>query len=169
MDVNPGSAMSFSGLTRLASKFLMEGTDSGCVHASRPSFLCPWARRSKLKRPLDLGASSTSILDPGLDLVTDGSVVVLFFSLPFAAACCLLCSRSIYDFIWSPHATISCILYSCSLLPSAGTGQQSPCLVQVSPGPGQVWLDRYREPFSPYIGWPCPVSFGPFLTTSSCC
>ena len=88
--------MSINGLIRPDSNFLS------------------WATRTKLKRPLDVGASSTSILDSGLDLAVDGSVVVFSFSLPLATACCLLCSRSNSDFIWSQFATLSYSLCSCS-------------------------------------------------------
>ena len=60
-------------------------------------------------------SSSNSILDSGLDLVTADSIVVLFFSLSLATACCLLSSRSISVFIWSHFTTLSCSLCSCSL------------------------------------------------------
>ena len=39
LDISPGSARSISGLIRLASRFLMEGTESGGDHASRSSFV----------------------------------------------------------------------------------------------------------------------------------
>ena len=54
---------------------------------SKPPFICSWARRSRLKRPLDRGASSFSTLESGLQLVVLGSVVVfIFLSLPLANA-----------------------------------------------------------------------------------
>ena len=81
----------------------------------RPSFICSWATRSKLKQPLDLGASSSSILDSGLDLAVNGSVAVFsFLSLPLATSGGLRCSRSFSDFIWSQLATLSCSFCSCS-------------------------------------------------------
>ena len=76
--------------------------------------MCFWAARSSLKRPLARVASSTSTRDAGLDLATAGSVVVLFFSFPLVTACCLLCSRSSSDFIWSQLASLSCSPCSCT-------------------------------------------------------
>ena len=67
LSVRPGSAISISGLIRHDSSFLKEWTGSDRVHVSRPSFICPSATWPRLKPPLDLGASSTSILEPGLD------------------------------------------------------------------------------------------------------
>ena len=115
LGVNFGSAMTINGLIRPDSRFLKEGTGSDGIHVPRPSFICSWAMRSKLKQPLDLGASSSSILDSGLDLAVNGSVAVFsFLSLPLVTSGGLRCSRSLSDFIWSQLATLSCSFCSCS-------------------------------------------------------
>ena len=51
LGVRHGSAISFSGLIRLDSRSLKEGTGSGGVHVSRHLFICSWAMRSRFKRP----------------------------------------------------------------------------------------------------------------------
>ena len=105
---------SIRGRTDCISRLCTEGNGSGGIHTSRPSIMCSWAARSRLKRPLGLGASSTSTCDSGLDAVAAGSLDCILFSFCLASSRCLLWSFCISDFSFSQFASFSRPLCSCS-------------------------------------------------------
>ena len=111
LSVRPGSAISISGLIRHDSSFLKEWTGSDRVHVSRLSFICPSATWPRLKPPLDLGASSTSILEPGLDgrqVLSQRLQLALFATRHF-----LLLPLQPFT-VWSQFATLSCNFWASS-------------------------------------------------------
>ena len=100
---------------RLA-RYLKDGVGSGVVQVYRLSPMGSWATLLRLKRPLALVTSSTSIFDSSLDRGVKGPIGVLAFrSLPLPTSCCRgLWNRSSSDFSWSRLAVISCTLWVCS-------------------------------------------------------
>ena len=90
LGVYPGSMTSINGRIGCVSRLCTEGTGSGGIHTSSSSFMCSWAARSKLNRPLVRETSSTSIRDAGLDHVAAGSIVLVLFSFYLANSRCLL-------------------------------------------------------------------------------